>query len=263
MSKALSALNAPRPETSGKRDNVRWRVRTYTDNYLLHTRLRKHGESDLGRAFEALGSFQCVLVRHHHLCRGGIAVGPAYIDDTIVFGRPVVEAHYLEQEIAKYPRILLSNGIARIVARNFAPYGGRPYTSTDYHILEDADGQWFVNYLAHGLTLNEDEFGWMIDENLFSAHCALIASGMRRYLTDDRVYTKYLWAAIYHNWFVRTHRLHEWHNDLLIDVPSAYDMKPPSPVSNERIAMLMDSYRRRLRGTDQDFDDVVRIAARL
>ena len=260
---ALAALGRGKPDAGDGSDKIQWHVKTYTDNYLLHTRLREHGEGDLGAALGALGDFQCSMVRNNHLCRGGISLGPTYIDERMIFGRAVVEAYYLEHEIATSPRIVLSNGVARLMARHFSSYGGRPYTSTDYHVLEDADGQWFINYLRNSLIVDEGEHGWMCDNELLTAHRALVANGLERFRSNDRVYPKYRWAAMYHNWFVRVHGLDQWEPTLPIVIEDAYRPRECSAVTDDRIATLMASYRRRIRGNDQDFDDVVRIAARL
>lgn len=73
------------------------------------------------------------------LCRGGVVVGSAYHHHRVVFGPAVIHAYELEQDVAKYPRIVVTDAV-----RNAA---------WDYHqgfcrgklFLQDIDGCWFIN----------------------------------------------------------------------------------------------------------------------
>lgn len=55
------------------------------------------------------------MLRGGYLPRGAIALGPLVHNDNIVFGRGLVEAHRLEQSVAKTPRILISDDAMRLV----------------------------------------------------------------------------------------------------------------------------------------------------
>lgn len=47
------------------------------------------------------------MVRQGHFIRGGMTIGDIFIDDSMVFGPAIVQAHTLETEFAIYPRIVI------------------------------------------------------------------------------------------------------------------------------------------------------------
>jgi hypothetical protein len=50
------------------------------------------------------------------LVRGGVALGPVYYADTIIFGPSLIEAYRLESQTAVYPRIILSDRVLESIA---------------------------------------------------------------------------------------------------------------------------------------------------
>jgi len=252
------ALEALRFHIGDDENSARWQVKSYTDNFLLHTQLIEHGEFELHEALTALARFQGVLIKHGQIARGAVSLGHVYIDQEMVFGGPVIEAHALEKNIASVPRIILSNATCRLAARHFDYYGGSPPFGADGDVIEDADGQWFINYLGEGLIDQDPEFGWLIDDELFRSHADLIANGLRQYGDDARISTKYKWLATYHNWFCAIHGL----DDLLVTLPGNDRLQPPGPPRPETIQRFRDSFNRRLRPDDENFNDIVEIAAR-
>lgn len=49
---------------------------------------------------------------HGLACRGGIVYGPTYHVDRIIFGKGMLDAHYLESKVANYPRIVVDESLA-------------------------------------------------------------------------------------------------------------------------------------------------------
>lgn len=76
------------------------------------------------------------------LTRGAVVHGPAYHNGSVLFGPGIIEAYAMEREVAKYPRILVSESVRKSV--------------WDYHkdlwqgqlLKQDVDGCWFVNLLV-------------------------------------------------------------------------------------------------------------------
>ena len=54
---------------------------------------------------------QNYLLENSILLRGGISKGEFYGFEDIAFGPALIDAHYIEEKIAIYPRIILSNGV--------------------------------------------------------------------------------------------------------------------------------------------------------
>jgi hypothetical protein len=59
-------------------------------------------------AVQALGSR---LLAEGILTRGGVVQGGAYHNGRVLFGPGIVEAYNLEREVAKYPRIVVSEEV--------------------------------------------------------------------------------------------------------------------------------------------------------
>jgi hypothetical protein len=89
-------------------------------------------------AVQFLGS---TLLARGIASRGGIVQGQTYHRGRVLFGPAVVKAYELERDVAKYPRIIVSETVRRAVWR--------------YHtglwkgqlLRRDIDGCWFVNVL--------------------------------------------------------------------------------------------------------------------
>lgn len=74
------------------------------------------------------------------LCRGGIAIGKGYHQDRIVFGQGFNDAHELEQSVAIYPRVVVSDAASKLL---------NEWSHTQEFIIPllklDVDGCWFVD----------------------------------------------------------------------------------------------------------------------
>lgn len=85
--------------------------------------------------FEALFQFDFPL-------RGGITIGELFIDNSIVWGTGLIKAYKMENEIAIYPRILVSQELLNI----YDSY--KQKTINIYALIEkDFDGLWFADYM--------------------------------------------------------------------------------------------------------------------
>lgn len=81
--------------------------------------------------------FQGAALKSNFLFRGGIALGPLYMnsEENFVWGKALVEAHNLEENSAIYPRIVLSRQLESFDLSRMPK------------VRQDFDGMYFVDYL--------------------------------------------------------------------------------------------------------------------
>ena len=86
--------------------------------------------------FEAFFQFDFPL-------RGGITIGELFIDDSVVWGTGLIEAYQIENSLANYPRVIVSQKVND-------EYENCQEKSLNLFamIKQDVDGYWFVDYLT-------------------------------------------------------------------------------------------------------------------
>lgn len=92
------------------------------------------------------------------LCRGGLSYGKHYEKENFVFSEALIKAYRIENERAKYPRIVIDDDLLDLLS----PVDGIPEST----ITKEADGASFLDYLRDcdredGLrAVNELTEGW-------------------------------------------------------------------------------------------------------
>jgi hypothetical protein len=201
LGKLQDAIREARPYLSDRLnglDNIKgvWESRFFTDNLVLGIPVFEDAEMELGSSFLMAGLYQFVLAQHGFFVRGAISVGPLFIDENVVFGSGLLEAHEIGVTSARDPRIVLAPSALKRVQRHLCYYGRLDESPQDYYLLEDVDNQVFVNYLA--IPFIEDgpsaEY-WTALEN----HKRRIEDNLTKYQQQPRIWSKYAWVAGYHN----------------------------------------------------------------
>jgi hypothetical protein len=123
-------------------------------------------------------TFSMALLALHLLVRGvfvrgGIAVGSLHHDNSMVFGPALVEAYRLQQELARFPRIVLSPAVAGLMLGD-PPYEKDPDIHLKDLILVDLpEGIPYLHFLSkHAVT----------SAGLVGARGAEVVSTIRRQL---------------------------------------------------------------------------------
>jgi hypothetical protein len=116
--------------------------------------------NSIGRIFSQAIGFGCLV-------RGGVALGPLYHEDGMVFGAALVEAYELESRFARRPRVIISEGAARWLGQN-------PY------LFGDEDGFCCLDYLKAA----RDEV-WRSAQGLPST-----AEATRKWIASVRAYSQ-------------------------------------------------------------------------
>ncbi|MEK6408620.1 MAG: hypothetical protein AABN34_16960 [Acidobacteriota bacterium] len=175
-----------------------WQVKAFTDNVIIGVPLSRPGddaEGELGSLIQALCWYQLEMATRGFFVRGGIAIGDLYIDEDIVFGDALIEAHKIENEVARDPRIVLSPTLEPYIGIHFQYYGDPQESPHSQIWLEDADGQLFVNYLGITYDENPEE----PDLAAIEAHRGKVMSMLDKHKASPTIWGKYAWVANYHN----------------------------------------------------------------
>ena len=119
-------------------------------------------------------SYQLQLLKVGLLCRGGISYGKHFEDDTFLFSEAVIAAYRIESQIAKFPRIVISNDLMDLIY----PDTKRP----KFELIAFADdNEYFVDYID---TKNIETAKKFVFLNLNKVH-------------PSAVREKFLWLARY------------------------------------------------------------------
>lgn len=116
--------------------------------------------------------------------RGGIVIGELYIDDVFTIGQALVDAYYMEDKLAIYPRVIIDSSLSPIIQSNA-------------HTLIDTDGLRYIDFLSMAgdektkievLSLYED-----IIQSVLSTE------------SDKRVIQKLKWCQAYRHAWIQKH----------------------------------------------------------
>ncbi len=196
-----NAYNKIRKHSSGFNVAVDYfSVRIFTDNivigYPLRDLKRDYGEPELGSVLTMVSEFQSELASQGFFLRGGIAYGNHYMDNDIVFGPALVKA-YKHDKKGGPPRIVIDPTALMMIKRQTDCYP-EPFLSPHYyHLLEDADGAIYLNYLNEAFVHYRDEGVYY---ELLRAHQNKIINGLDEYKDIPDIRVKYEWLANYHNY---------------------------------------------------------------
>lgn len=189
-------------------------MKTFTDNVILAYPLFMDGEGEAGNLFITLITYQLNMTLNGYFLRGGIDLGDYYGDKDFAYGSSLIEAHRLEAYCAKYPRIILSDTMLKLIYLHTEGfYSGIEYAPQMNYLLRDSDGIVFLNYLAR---LNpgfdyEDVFPDDVDRFIASLkkHKAIVENNLLKHKgereEDKKVYAKYAWVADYHDYYCKQH----------------------------------------------------------
>jgi hypothetical protein len=193
-----------------------WDAKVFTDNVVLGYSLwSDRGEKEFGHAITQLLEFQYAVAMKGFFVRGGWAVGNLFMNRNTVFGAALIEAYDLESQVAKHPRIVLSETMRGMVFMHMARYSSDPPQCL--HLLVDEKGILFTNYLSEAIV--DGEVQW----HELRRHADLVAERLAQFEGNEAVYAKYLWLAGYHNFFCGLVSKGEGYTDDLrvsVDVPS-------------------------------------------
>lgn len=136
-------------ETSVARETFKEKVkicfRIFSDNLVVALPLsgdveKQHWEIILFMRTVSNIQSSCVGGIVGWLLRGGMTIGPAYMDEVMVWGEALVEAHHLEDRLAVFPRIVLAENTACSLLKD---------EELSAFVNQDFDGLYYLNYLSN------------------------------------------------------------------------------------------------------------------
>ena len=121
--------------------NLKPKVRIFSDNIVIAVPTKGNGDFSAFISIAILsGLIQREFLHYKYLVRGGIAIGDFFVDETLVWGNALLDAHYIEESVSIYPRIVVHpETVAKLhLATN---------EKRQKWIRQDADGLFFVDYM--------------------------------------------------------------------------------------------------------------------
>jgi hypothetical protein len=173
--------------------------KTFSDNMLFaYPAFSDDMESEFQLVLDALVSYQYQMACAGHFIRGGLSLGPLFVDENQVFGHALLEAYHLESKVAVYPMVLLSKEAREKIDEHVGYYAehGAPHLKA---LLKGPDGQYFVNYLNEAV--NDFQHPSVLDVEGLDRHRDHIEKALMKFQGNAHVFAKYAWLASYHNHF--------------------------------------------------------------
>ena len=173
-----------------------WELKAFTDIVVIGHPILWDGEAELGHVFTDVALLQLGLAHEGFFVRGGIAVGSLYMDEDIVFGNGLLDAHAAEQN-ADAPRVVLAESAVAFVGRHVEYYASVEISPQNEHLFVDEDGRMVVSYLSSLWPdrTEQPHFDWL------AKHRDVVTKKLGMYRAQPRVWAKYAWVARYHNFF--------------------------------------------------------------
>lgn len=197
----------------------RWEIKVFTDNIVLgYPRPSWHSEPEFADIIRKIGLYQLQMTLENFFIRGGLAVGPLFMDETTAFGPALLESHALESKRAREPRVILSRDSIDVLNQHIGFYHPKISAPQNRLVFKDPDGEIFINYLDHIIVPGPPDGRDVVDIETLTKHRDVVVQNLDEHQGNPLVWAKYRWVATYHNIFVQ--ECVQWggcSNDLAID----------------------------------------------
>ena len=118
-------------------------TKIFSDNILFAIQIEENdnkAEEKLLSILNLAGNTITEALRYEFLMRGAITIGDFFHNDTLVYGKALVDAVKMEENFAIYPRIIAQEGVYRIAPQCFheSSDGLYVFKFLDYAVLGEA-----------------------------------------------------------------------------------------------------------------------------
>lgn len=175
-------------------------AKVFTDNIVLaYPLISDDGESEFGFTIWTLLEYQLHMALEGFFVRGGLAIGDLFMDDYMVYGTGILNAYGLENKIARDPRIVLSDEVTERLRSHLKFYANPKSSPQNHHVLIDADGKAFLNYLSE--LIYDDGEEYLVNWDDLAKHKEQIIKAVEENYSNPEIWSKYFWLVNYHNYF--------------------------------------------------------------
>ena len=177
--------------------------KSFTDNVILaYPQFSPDLETEFGSILDSILEFQLQMALAGFFIRGGLAVGPLFIDENSAYGPALLEAYQLESKKAINPIITLSDDVMKLVDKHTEYYSSIYISPQHRHVWVSDDNRYFLNYLSECIW--EIDGGDEVDWKSLTSHKERIEHNLNKYRYLPSVFGKYVWLASYHNEFCKS-----------------------------------------------------------
>ena len=118
------------------------KIKTFSDNVIIVGEIKEtvSYKQQFAEFISFIGVFQFLaLFSYSWLVRGGVCAGDIYIDERFVWGKGLIRAYKLENDIAFYPRVIIDKADLKDVYNKETNF---VYAD----IQRDIDGEFFIDF---------------------------------------------------------------------------------------------------------------------
>jgi hypothetical protein len=185
-----------------------FRCKCFSDSMAMSV---PFGHGTLSRFLMHILQLQAQLARREVFIRGAIVAGKHFEDKNIVFGPALIRAVELEKTVAQWPRVVVHPDVTFLV-KKLGLWLDQEKKDTECEFIEgrkgllrcDHDGISCIDYLRHFPSKQ-----WVVSgspimpqpegDEYVAIHRSNIVKKAKENRSNLRVFTKYYWAASYHN----------------------------------------------------------------
>lgn len=177
--------------------------RIFSDNFVLAVELFEEPNKDFCLIRTIIPYMvriqQQLLILHKTFIRGSVVIGNICFNDNYVFGSGLINAYMLENDIALFPRIILDDeSICIFKGYEVDDYVKERGKVTDEQVIDDIDGNSFINYLPIDYRYIEEFGSDYITKAAVSEHKFVIIKALEN-TKNKKVLQKYYWCKNFHN----------------------------------------------------------------
>ncbi|CDE89472.1 adenosylmethionine-8-amino-7-oxononanoate aminotransferase [Clostridium sp. CAG:729] len=150
-------------------------VKFFSDNILIAIKLNSNDKKRVDKLTKLLniaGNIQTEILGDGYLMRGAIVEGDFYHDEKFVYGKALVEAVNIEENVAIYPRIIVQKQIQRVIPQ---------------YCYQDTDGEYYLNSFLYCSAMSCVGFRNSLLDML------------KKYTNNQRIIQKVMWVITYYN----------------------------------------------------------------
>lgn len=134
---------------------------------------------------DAISNWQRNLLVNGFLCRGGITFGKHFISNNFLFSKALIDAYYMESNLAKQPRVIISDDLIQL--------SPKVMSNPTFKAKREDDGLCFVDYLYSDSLVTRDVLIKSIEK--------IISEGLKK---SSSVQEKMRWLSKYADYKLNT-----------------------------------------------------------